>query len=113
MKGKSKYLILHILLLVYSFCGVFSKLASGYEFPSTLFVVFYGISLGLLGIYAIFWQQILKYFSLTEAFFNKAVIVVWGMVWGVLFFREGITLNMIIGAVIIIVGIGILSGEKR
>ncbi len=111
MKGKSKYLFLHGLLIVYSFCGVFSKLAAGNDFLSVPFIIFYGLSLLLLGIYAVFWQQILKHFALTEAFFNKAVIVIWGMVWGALFFGEQITVNMIIGAVIIIIGIRVLARD--
>ena len=109
MIKKNKYLFLHLLLIIYSFCGVFTKLAAGNDFLSILFIVFYGASIAILGIYAIFWQQILKYFSLTEAFFNKAVIVIWGMIWGALFFGEQITMNMIIGALIIIVGIGVVA----
>ena len=62
----------------------------------------------ILGIYAIFWQQILKKFTLTTAFFNKAVIVIWGMIWGTLFFKEKITLNMIIGAIIVLIGISLV-----
>ena len=103
MKGKIKYLFLHGLLIVYSFCGVFSKLAAGTDFLS--------VPLLLLGIYAVFWQQILKHFALTEAFFNKAVIVIWGMVWGALFFGEQITVNMVIGAVILIIGIRVLARD--
>lgn len=104
----SKYVYLHILLLCYSFCGVFSKLASQNEFLSTKFIIFYGISILILGIYAIFWQQILKKFSLTTAFFNKAVTIIWGMLWGIIFFKETITLNMIIGAIIVLVGVGLV-----
>ena len=112
MKMKKKkinnYIYLNILLLFYSFCGVFSKQAASYDFMSFKFILFYGISMLILGIYAIFWQQILKKFTLTTAFFNKAVIVIWGMIWGALFFKETITLNMIIGAIIVLVGIGLV-----
>lgn len=62
MKKMNKYVLLHLLLFFYSFCGVFSKLASANEFLSFKFCLFYGISIIILGIYAILWQQILKNF---------------------------------------------------
>lgn len=108
MKKVNKYIYLHLLLFAFSFCGVFSKLAAGYEFLSLKFCLFYGISLAILGFYAIFWQQILKKFELTTAFFNKAVGIIWGMLWGVIFFKETITINMIIGTIIVLVGIGLV-----
>lgn len=108
MKKINKYVYLHLLLFMFSLCGVFSKLAAQNEFLSLKFCLFYGISIIILGIYAIFWQQILKHFSLTTAFFNKAVTIIWGMLWGVLFFEETVTLNMIIGTVIVLIGVGLV-----
>ena len=102
---KKKYIYLHVLLFLLSFSGVFSKLAAQNEFLSIKFCVFYGISIVILGIYAIFWQQILKKFSLTTAFINKAIIIVWGIIWGVLIFNEELKINMIIGAIIVFIGI--------
>ena len=74
------YVYLHLLLFLFSFCAVFTKLAAQNEFLSLKFIIFYGISILILGIYAILWQQILKKFDLTTAFFNKAVVVIWGMI---------------------------------
>ena len=108
IKKVNKYLYLHLLLFFFSFCGVFSKLASQNEFLSMKFIIFYGISILILGIYAILWQQILKKFSLTTAFFNKAITIIWGMLWGIIFFKETITLNMIIGAIIVLIGVGLV-----
>lgn len=103
---KLKYLVLlHILLVFYSLCGVFSKLASRYEFLSLNFILFYGISIFILGIYAVLWQQILKHFSLTTAFMNKAVTIIWGVIWGMILFNESIKLNMIIGTIVVLIGI--------
>lgn len=107
------YLLLHILLLMLSFCSVFSKLAASNEFLSIKFCMFYGISIIILGIYAILWQQILKKFTLTTAFLNKAATIVWGMVWGTLIFDETIKIQMIIGAIIVFLGVSlvVMSGE--
>ena len=51
------------------------------------------------------WQQSIKHFPLTTAYANKAVTIAWGMLWGILFFREDITHNMAIGAIIVIIGV--------
>lgn len=107
-KKINSYIFLHILLLFFSFCGVFSKLASQNEILSIKFIIFYVISILILGIYAILWQQVLKKFSLTTAFFNKAITIIWGMLWGIIFFKETITLNMIIGAIIVLIGVGLV-----
>ncbi len=103
---KFKYFaVLHILLFVYSFSGVFSKLASKQDFLSVKFCLCYIGIIGILGIYAIVWQQILKHIPLTTAFCNKAVGIIWGMLLGALIFKESIKINMIIGAVIVIIGV--------
>ena len=73
-KKINNYIFLHILLLFFSFCGVFSKLASQNEFLSIKFIIFYVISILILGIYAILWQQILKKFSLTTAIASSKLV---------------------------------------
>lgn len=108
--GRVKALFaLHILLMVYSTSGILSKLAAGVEFLSPEFCVLYGGVLCLLGLYAIGWQQILKRLPLTTAFSNKAVTIVWGIVWGALFFCEPITLPKALGAILIIAGVVLFS----
>ena len=114
-RGKlfSVFFLLHILLLVYSFSGVFSKMAAGYDFLSVKFCLCYGGLILILGIYAICWQQIIKRIPLTLAYANKAVTVIWGMIWGVLFFGENITVTKVIGAVIVIAGVILYSLEDN
>lgn len=99
------YLFLHILLCVYSLSGVCSKLAAKEEFLSLNFCFLYGLILLNLFVYAIVWQQILKHLNLTTAFCNKAVNIIWGLLWGLIIFQEAITWNMIVGAVIVIAGV--------
>lgn len=55
--------------------------------------------------YAIGWQQIIKRIPLTLAFANKSVTVIWGLIWGVVFYHEQITTCKVIGAILIINGI--------
>ena len=108
--GRIKTLFaLHMLLMVYSASGILSKLAAGVDFLSIEFCIYYGGVLLLLGFYAIGWQQILKRLPLTTAFSNKAVTIVWGIIWGALFFFEPITLPKAVGALLIIAGVVLFS----
>ena len=106
MMGKKKYYIyLHILLVLYSLSAVFSKLASVEPFLSLKFCLFYGLVLFLLALYALCWQQIIKHLPLTVAYANKAITVVWGIIWGFLIFGENLTPGKVLGAVFVICGI--------
>ena len=96
---------LHGMLMIYSMSGICSKLAAGESFLSTRFCVYYAIIIALLGVYAIGWQQVIKRIPLTTAFANKAVTVVWGIVWGWFFFGESITPGKLIGAGMVIAGV--------
>ena len=97
--------LLHIMLMIYSMSGICSKLSAGEKPLSIKFCLYYASIIVLLGFYAIGWQQIIKRMPLTVAFANKAVTVVWGIVWGFVFFKEPITTGKVIGAVLVIVGI--------
>lgn len=108
MKNNNKiryFIFLHIIILISSITGIISKIASQQKFLSMKFIILYCLMIFVLGIYAICWQQIIKRLPLTIAYTNKAVTVIWGIVFGRIFFNESITLKQVIGAVIIIIGI--------
>ncbi|MDD5867419.1 MAG: EamA family transporter [Lachnospiraceae bacterium] len=106
MKKKiNSVILLNIIMLIYSLSSVFSKKAAENDFLSKGFVIFYVLVLFSLSVYAIGWQQVIKYIPLTTAFSNKAVTIVWGMVWGYVLFHERISSGKIIGALLIIAGI--------
>lgn len=102
------FIALHIELLLFSLGGICSKLAGQHEFLSSWFILFYGLVILNLGIYAIVWQQIIKKLPLNTAYSNKAVTIAWGILWGFLFFHETIEWNMILGAAIVIAGVVIV-----
>ena len=109
------FLFLHLMLMIYSLSGVCSKKAAQAGFLSIEFCLFYGLLIVLLGFYAVCWQQIIKRLPLTTAFSNKAVTIVWGIIWGVIFFREAVSPGKIVGAIAVIVGVVMYSradGEK-
>ena len=105
MKRAKIYLFLHLLLALYSISSVLSKLAAGEPFLSPRFCLCYLGIIALLGIYAIGWQQIIKRIPLTSAYANKAASVVWGFIWGILFFQEQMTIGKLAGLLMIVAGI--------
>ncbi len=105
-------LLLHAIMLLYSASAIFSKLASGAKFLSLSFLVLYGLVLLLLFVYAILWQQVLKKMPLTTAYANKAVVIIWGLIWGSLFFGEAVTVKKLIASIIVILGVGLVVTDK-
>ena len=99
------FIQLHILLFLFSLGSVCSKIAGGAEFLSIKFIIFYGLVLVSLFGYALVWQQLLKKLPLVTAYANKAVTVIWGLLWGMIIFKEQITIWNILGAALIIFGI--------
>lgn len=99
------YLLLYAALILYSLISVVSKLTSRFEAFSLEFLALYAVVLLLLGVYALLWQQVLKRLPLLTAYVNKAVTIVLGMVWGLLFFGEPIKWNMLLGTAIIVTGV--------
>ena len=73
----------------------------------------YSLVFTVLFLYALLWQQVLKRFPLSTAIANKAVTIIWGMIFGFLIFKEQVSAKMITGAVLILSGIFLLSSEKE
>lgn len=107
------FLILHVSLVVNSLAGVASKMAGRQKFLSPGFCFYYGLVLVITFLFALVWQQVLKNMSLTFAFTNKPITMIWGILWGVMFFREKVTWNMLLGSAVILAGIMIgVSGNE-
>ncbi|MCR4779496.1 MAG: transporter [Ruminiclostridium sp.] len=116
MKKLLPYLVLHLIIFIYTLGGICSKTAAGKEFLSFEWIFFYGLLLFILAVYAVLWQQILKKLPLNVAYSNKAVGVIWAMMWGVTIFGEKVSVGGIIGAVLILAGIVLMSaggGEEK
>jgi len=63
-------------------------------------------------VYAFFWQKVLKRFDLSVAYANTGMYVVWTMAWAALFFGESIRLNNLLGAAVVILGVGVLFRKR-
>ena len=97
--------------MIYTASGVFAKLASGNPFLSLKFILFYGAEFCVLGIYALLWQQIIKRVDLSIAYANRAMAIIWSMIWAVLIFKDNITVKNIIGVIIVLIGTMIVNSE--
>ena len=107
--GIGSLLFLQLSFLIYSCSSVVAKIASGNEVMSLKFILFYGLEVAILGVYAILWQQVIKKFELSVAYANKAVTLLWALLWSVLIFHEKLKWNHIVGVVIVIAGIVVLN----
>ena len=105
-------IILQAIVLVYTLASVVAKFASGEEFLSFKFIMFYGIEIFILGVYAILWQQIIKKFEISIAYANRAMALLWSLVWAVVFFHESITIKNVIGVIIVIIGTIIVNSDE-
>jgi len=107
--AKKKAIILYILLclnyLIYSASLVVAKFAGIHSFFSVQAIGLYALAIFFLGLFALFYQQILKHMALTVAYASRVITIVYGMFWGFLLFNETITWNMILGGLIIVFGV--------
>ena len=63
-----KYIALVGTFFIYTSSGVFSKLASQQEILSLKYIAFLACAVGVLGIYAVLWQQIIKRMDVSLAY---------------------------------------------
>ena len=97
--------------MIYTLSGVAAKFAAGYEFLSMGFILCYGVEIFILGLYAIFWQQIIKRVDLSVAYANRSIAFLWSMIWAALIFGEHISVQNFIGVLLVIAGTMIVNKE--
>ena len=88
---------------------IISKIASKFIFLSLAYLLCFGIVVIILGIYALLWQQILKNIPLSVAISNKPITLVFTTLWSYFIFGEIISIRMIVGIMIILLGIYIVG----
>ena len=103
------YIQLHLNILLFSLTSVFSKLASvyynkeGLNSPFSLFISFsYDRKLWNLRHRVAAGNQ--KIF-LSTAYANKSVYLLWSQVWAVIIFHENLSIQNIIGIMVVLVGV--------
>ncbi|MFY0518404.1 EamA family transporter [Lysinibacillus sp. UGB7] len=111
------YFFLILSIVFQSFSFVFSKLAavSLENTPFIFYIVnkYYFLSLVCLGIQAIFWQKTLNKMELSKAYPYTALIYLFILIYTYFIFKEPISINNIIGTIIIMIGIFVMNFEKE
>lgn len=97
--------------LVYSFASVFTKWASQAEFMSWPYLWRLAGAVGVLGIYSILWQQIIKRMPVSDAYMFKGSTLIFILLLSHILFGEPVTLQNGIGAAIIVAGMCLYAKE--
>ena len=108
-KRFSLYMALIVVNLVYACTAIFTKSASQHHFLSLPYILWLVCAVGVMGAYALLWQQVIKRMPIAEAYMFKGTSLIFVLLLSALIFGEAITLSNIIGAVVIIVGIVIFA----
>ena len=104
-------IMLQFAVLIYTFAGIFGKLASGYPVLSLPFIGLYAAEVVVLGIYAILWQQVIRHIDLSVAYANKGISLLWSLLWALLLFHETITIGNVLGILVVMAGIFLVNSE--
>ena len=111
MRVVTKYGVLVGVNLLYACVNLFTKFAAQQEFVSMPYCLGLCGAVGVMGAYAICWQQILKHIELSTAYMFKGTSLIFVMLLAFVIFGEAITSMNIIGAAVIVLGIILYAKE--
>ena len=100
-----RYITLIVVNLIYSCTSICTKMASRQEMLSWPYLFWIAGAIGVMGVYALVWQQVIVRMPLSTAYMFKGTSLIFVLLFSALLFGEAITLNNVIGAGIIILGI--------
>lgn len=110
--GLKQIILLQAIIVIYTVSSVMAKFASAGETLERI-ILFFGLDLLFLAIYAVCWQQMIKIFPLSVAYANRAMALLWSAVWAKIIFGEQISTRQMLGIVLVIVGTMIINTEKQ
>lgn len=113
MKNKASFILMYIAFFIYSLSGICLKVAAQKEFFSFPFLLYMGISMIILGCYALLWQIVLKKVQLSIAMANKPVTLILTVIWSVIFFSEHLSIASVAGILLIVLGIAIIGKSEN
>lgn len=97
--------------LLYSFEPIAAKYTSQQDFGSIQFWLGLGAVFGVLGLYAILWQQLLKHIPLSTAYMFRGSTLIYVLILSVILLGDSITVFNGIGAGMIVAGIALFAQE--
>lgn len=98
------FFILHVAVLLYSMSTACGKFATGNPTLSPAFFLWFGAEIMLMGVYALIWQQVIKTLDLGIAYSNKALTLIWTLLFSVVFFENTVTPGKVVGILLAITG---------
>ena len=99
--------------LLYAIVLILNRMASIYAPLSLGYILLFGISVIVLAIYAISWQQIIKRMPISDAYMFKGTSIVFVLLLSAWLFEEAITWQNVIGSIIIILGIALFAKADK
>ncbi|MBQ9989627.1 MAG: transporter [Lachnospiraceae bacterium] len=105
-------LLLQGAVIIYTLSGIMAKFAAGAVGMEDI-LLFFGLDLFFLGVYALIWQQMIKRFSLSVAYANRAMALLWSALWAKLIFGEEISLKQIAAVGLVVAGILIVNSDRE
>lgn len=111
MNNWLKYGLLIGVNAIYASLSICTKSASQQDFLSLPYFLWIGGAVGIMGIYAILWQQIIQRMEIAMAYMFKGTSIVFVLLLSAMMYNEPISIKNIVGALIIIVGIILYSNE--
>lgn len=99
------YLALIVVNLIYACTAIFTKMASQQEVMSLPYLLWIVGAVGVMGLYALLWQQVIARMPVSTAYMFKGTSLIFVLFFSVLLFNETITISNIIGSVVIVAGI--------
>ena len=109
MNSGSKYLALISVNLVYACTSICTKMASRQEVLSWSYLLWIVGAIGIMGVYALMWQQVIARMPLSTAYMFKGLSLVFVLLFSFFLFGELITVNNLLGSTLIITGIVLFS----
>ena len=110
--GIKQIVLLQAIVVIYTVSGIMAKFASAGETLEKV-ILFFGLDLMFLGLYAICWQQMIKIFPLSVAYANRAMALLWSAVWAKIIFGEQIGVKQMIGIAFVILGTLVVNTDKE
>ena len=100
-----------LVFLLYSFEPIVAKITSRQEINTIAFWLGLTAVFGILGLYAIFWQQLLKQIPLSIAYMFRGSTLIFVLILSVMLLGDIVTLFNGIGALMIVTGIALYARE--
>lgn len=111
--SKKNIIFAIVIYTIFPLSSVFMKMASGYD-NWFIKMILFALSIGVLGIFSILWQKLLKKVDLVKAYIFKSTTIIWSVIYGIILFGEEVKWNMFLGMLITTIGviITILGGKQ-